>query len=241
MANFHNKLLALKSKVINPANCSSSGSLYQQILNYSQERLDHQTAQFNLGNGQLFTDPFQAADYLLAREYGDTFMFDNTHHQPVFIPPVFRSGEYDKSTNDTTVLDYNIKEQMQKTLANLTQNSPTYWFTSELQTFLHLQNTCYTNEDIIREKEFRKWILNIKIMYLTIDHLKIANLNIASSPANLGTNIFIQHCINKLNTLSPTSLLKTEFQTWKTFFQSLVFRKTKKVFKANIIYTVTPM
>ena len=213
MANFQNKILALKTKIIDPANCSSSGSLYQQILNNSQSRLDHQTAQFNLGNGQLFNDPFQAADYLLAREYGDTFLFDKTQHRPIFIPPVFRSAEYDKTPDDTAVLDYNIKEQMQRTLINLLRVAPTYWFTSELQTFLHLRNTNHPNENIIRENEFRKWILNIKIMYLAIDHLNIANLNLASSTANTSTYIFLQDCINKLNILSPASSLKTEFQS----------------------------
>ena len=83
MAYLQANILNLRPKLINPAKCDPKSSLYQQVLRNSQKSLKEQTNQFNLGNGQLFTDPFQAADYLLAREYGDTFLFDNTQHQPI--------------------------------------------------------------------------------------------------------------------------------------------------------------
>ena len=98
-------LLALKPKDIDPNNCDHNKSITRQILQNSEKRLKDQHSQFNLGNGKTFKDPFKAADYLLEREYGDTFLFDNTHHEPISIPPVWTSEQYNKKSS-TTLLDF---------------------------------------------------------------------------------------------------------------------------------------
>ena len=78
------KVAALKSKMIDPSKCVPKTSLYQQILRNSQTTVDNQNRKFNLGNGQLFTDPILAADQLLQREYADSALFDANKHDPVF-------------------------------------------------------------------------------------------------------------------------------------------------------------
>ena len=67
-SHFQQKIAALKSKIIDPSKCVPQRSLYQQILTNSKKVLNEQNKKFNLGNGQFFNDPIQAADQLLKRE-----------------------------------------------------------------------------------------------------------------------------------------------------------------------------
>ena len=82
-------MAALKPEIIDPTKCVPKTSLYQQILTNSKATADNQNRKFNLGNGQMITDPILAADQLLEREYADSALFDYNRHEPVFIPPVF--------------------------------------------------------------------------------------------------------------------------------------------------------
>ena len=134
------ELLELEPQAINPSNCLPNKSLHQQILKNTQKTLKSQAKQFNLGNGQKFKDPFDAADYLLDREYGDSFLFNPDQHDPLFIPPVWKSNQYEKKDPRVAMLDYKIEEQFTKTLENLITESPNDWFTKELKTFILSQN-----------------------------------------------------------------------------------------------------
>ena len=55
------KVVALKPKMIDPSKCVPQTSIYHQILRNSQATVDNQNRKFNLGNGQLFTDPTRSA------------------------------------------------------------------------------------------------------------------------------------------------------------------------------------
>ena len=189
MNSIQTKLSGLKPLPIDVSKCTQS--LIQQIVNSSQQRLNDQEKQFNLGNGQTFADPFQAADYLLEREYGETSLFMRNRHEPVFIPPVFRSGQYSgKST--VAVLDYNIVAEIKRTLDNLVRNSSDFWFTPELQALV--QNQADPGE--INGKDFTNWTLNIKIMHL-IKRQGATEMTLPSSM--LENKDFIQDCIDKIN------------------------------------------
>ena len=138
LKNIKQKLLGLKPTIIDPTKCTEQKSLYEQIRKSKQARLNHQDRQwFNLGNGQTFNDPITAAEYLLEREYGDSFLFQTDHHDPVFIPSEFMSNQYFK---DSPVLDFDIEEDARKTLENLIQNEPNFWFTKALDDFIKTQN-----------------------------------------------------------------------------------------------------
>ena len=119
MVDIEAKLSSLKPTIIDPYKCTPAKSLYQQILNTANERLKHQEEQwFNLGNGQKFNDPISAAEYLLKREYGDSFLFKEDRHEPVFIPSEFMSCQYVKKSG-VAVLDYrDIKLKFIQTLEN---------------------------------------------------------------------------------------------------------------------------
>ena len=86
MAFIGQRLSLLQPKPIDPSKCNKNKSLYWQILNNSQAISKRQQKQFNLGNSQRFADPIKAAEYLLEREYGETFLFNNTLDEAVFIP-----------------------------------------------------------------------------------------------------------------------------------------------------------
>jgi len=43
----------------------------------NQPRYENNQKKFNLGNGNLFENPLAAAEFLLKREYEDSFLFDH--------------------------------------------------------------------------------------------------------------------------------------------------------------------
>ena len=108
------RLSLLQPKPIDPSKCNENKSLYWQILNNSQTISKRQKKQFNLGNSQTFADPIKAAEYLLTREYGDTFLFNGALHEAIFIPPTFVSNQYTKKST-VAILDYEVKERYRKT------------------------------------------------------------------------------------------------------------------------------
>ena len=92
------ELLTLHPKTIDPSNCTHN-SLYRQIQRTKAARRKHQNEQwFNLGNKQAFNDPIKAAEYLLEREYGDSFLFKPDIHDPIFVPTEFMSKQYVKDS-----------------------------------------------------------------------------------------------------------------------------------------------
>ena len=133
----------LVPRTIDPTKCTSATSIYLQIANLpeSQNRLKHQAKQwFNLGNSQTFNDPIKVSEYLLEREYGESFLFKLNCYEPVFIPSEFMSNQYCKKDN-MAVLDFNkIEQKMRETLANLQFESLDFWFTKELESFLQTQH-----------------------------------------------------------------------------------------------------
>uniref|UniRef100_A0A7M5TQT9 Uncharacterized protein n=1 Tax=Clytia hemisphaerica TaxID=252671 RepID=A0A7M5TQT9_9CNID len=219
------KIKALKSKNIDPSECTQRTSLYHQILINAKSTIDKQNRKFNLGNGQLFTDPIRAADHLLQREYAKSALFDANRHDPIFIPPVFQSHQYAKKDSTVHLLDFdvNILNTLKKSLDNLKKDSPAFWFTGELQAFYDLQLNNSSGNDI-NAREFYNWILNVQIMYLLME--EIGNQPIQSSLRMLcccrqpstndltlpstteDNNTFIQACIQELALISPGSKLE---------------------------------
>ena len=159
-SNIHQRLQNLTPWNIDPNKCTSANSIYQKILAPSEKkrRLDHQDKQFNLGNGQTFNDPIAASEYLLKREYGDTFLYHQSHHEPIFIPGEFISNQYCKKDFPTALLDFEIESHVKRTMNNLKNESPEFWFTTELESFLQTQRIGEINQ-----KQFDNWTLNVKI------------------------------------------------------------------------------
>lgn len=201
--NLQQKVAALKAKSINPAKCSRRTSLYQQILRNSQATVSNQNRKFNLGSGQLFTDPILAADKILIREYADSALFNLNIHDPVFIPPVFKSIQYAKKDSKVHLLDYDVDiKTLKKSLDNLVKNFKDHWFTHEFQAFYYLQQN--SSETEICMKQFSNWILNVKITHLMVKELGTDN-HLSTISDN---DTFIQDCIQKLVLKSPGTALE---------------------------------
>ncbi|XP_066925520.1 uncharacterized protein [Clytia hemisphaerica] len=201
---FQKEIFALKPMSIDPTNCSTQQSLYQQIQKSSQKVLKEQKKKFNLGNGQFFNDPIKVADQLLEREYADSALFDSTLHEAIFIPPLFESDQYAKTDSSVHMLDFEDgkKSSIQKSLDNLKLNNPNHWFTKELQSFHDLQQS--NSSDEINAKEFTNWIRNIKLKYLLIEELGTDQVNLPASTSDNQT--FKQACIQKLTTMQGSQL-----------------------------------
>ena len=80
----------LKPVKIQPKNVDNS--LYEQIKQNTKKVKDNQS-QFNFNVGEEFDDPIDAAEYLLKREYGKTFLFKPGEHEAIFIPTEFVSNQ----------------------------------------------------------------------------------------------------------------------------------------------------
>ncbi|XP_066929108.1 uncharacterized protein [Clytia hemisphaerica] len=222
------KLLGLKPKIIDSSKCTSKKSLHEQILLKSSERLQHQQTVFNLGNGLKFNDPIEAAEYILEREYGDSFLFTEKCKKPLFIPAEFQSNQYFKES-PVSISDFKLEETFQSTLRNLKQHQPGKWLTEELDAFLQTQSTGLANGDDINKLLFEKWILNIKLMYLITEELKVDNLTFQKR-ATSETIDFIQECINQLRQPCPLkNLLSTStLETTKREVKYLVKQNPPK-------------
>ncbi|XP_066927601.1 uncharacterized protein [Clytia hemisphaerica] len=202
MEEIERNLLNLKPKSIDTTKCTPRKSLYEQIMRTSQERLSHQNTQFNMGNGQTFTDPIKAAEYLLEREYGDTFLYGPDSHETIFIPPEFVSNQYSK---ESPVLQDDIEQTLNDTLQNLKVNSPNHWFTKELDAFckIPLIQTADGKHNILNRRQFDNWVLNVKIRYLIMQESKLETLNIPSATSDFKT--FVQACEDFLAKSNPQS------------------------------------
>ncbi|XP_066933649.1 uncharacterized protein [Clytia hemisphaerica] len=173
-------LARLKYRTIDSTKCSPQKSLHQQILSSTHPILGRQTKQFNLGNAKTFEDPLQAADYLLEREYGETFLFNPNKHDPLFIPPVFTGWREDSLLGDDIVHD------ILRTMENLKSEQPNYWFTKELESFLLTQNI--KSNSMLNGIQFEHWTLNVKVMYLILKEIDEIDL-----PPTISDN-FIGEC-----------------------------------------------
>ena len=200
MAYIGKRLSLLQPIPIDPSKCNKNKSLYWQILNNSHVISKRQKKQFDLGNSQTFTDPIKAAEYLLQREYCDTFLFNGALHEAVFIPPIFVSNQYTKKST-VAILDYEVKKNIERLLANLKEHTPEQWLFKELNGFLQSQ------KETIGQDTFQKWIFNVKIMYLVSKELKDCQLNLQPTTSDLNT--FVQSCIKELTLKLPTSPLIT--------------------------------
>ena len=202
MASIAQKLSLLQPKPIDPSKCDPNKSLYWQIIRNNQLASDRQAKQFNLGNSQRFTDPIKAAQYLLQREYGDSSLFNEDVNEAIFIPPTFVSHQYTKNSF-ASILDYEVKKDVNRLLDNLKEHSPEHWLTRELQTFMLTQ----IGLGCIDKKAFDGWRLNLQIMHLVFQELKADKVSLPSTTSDL--NDFIQACINEITSRSPESTLKT--------------------------------
>ncbi|XP_066935003.1 uncharacterized protein [Clytia hemisphaerica] len=215
-------LRKLAPRTIDPTKCTPATSIYQELSKppETQQRLDHQAKQwFNLGNSQTFNDPISAAEYLLEREYGDSFLFKPDCHKPIFIPSKFMSNQYCKKSN-MAVFDFDIEQKIKETLVNLKNESPDFWFTKELDVFLQTQQM----NDEINQKEFNNWILKIKTMHLMLQEVQVENL-----PENLPSTTpadFVKDCLNQLKSSAPTSNLIKCFTSSKHF--KIISREAQK-------------
>lgn len=163
----HEQILELKARLIDTSRFIAQNSIYQQIKKQSAKSLKSQISQFNLGNGKKFQDPIKASEYLLQREYGQTFLFDEKLNQPVFIPPVFTSSQ----SADKAVLDFNVDSSIQQTLVNLKRDQPDFWLTKDIEAFIQLHQDSEGRFKKLDEI-FHPWILNMKLKYLAIHELK---------------------------------------------------------------------
>ena len=135
-------------------------SFSEKIKQNQQDISKGQRKQFNLGNGQLFQDPVKAAEYLLEREYGNSFLFKSDNHDTIFIPPVFISQEYSKKTS-VSVLDYKVKNDIKKSLESLQEELPKYCKTKELEELLEILNENENNW----KSAYDKWVRQMKPIY----------------------------------------------------------------------------
>ncbi|XP_066920237.1 uncharacterized protein [Clytia hemisphaerica] len=191
--NFQQEIFKLKPKIIDPSKCTKQKSLKEQISKNLQQTSQLQSAQFNLGNGQYFHDPITASEFLLEREYGDTFFFKPDCHEPVFIPPVFVSNQFSPKLT-STILDYNIVCKFKEALAN----RPDFWFTKELKRFMaHQSDQNFKDVQEINKVDYENWILNVKIIYLMITELAVDYSFLPSCQMSIDT--FLQKCTEFLN------------------------------------------
>ncbi|XP_066922338.1 uncharacterized protein [Clytia hemisphaerica] len=211
MEQLRRKILSLKPKSIDTTKCTPRKSLYEQIIRTSQKRLSHQITQFNLGNGQVFTDPIQAAEYLLEREYGESFLFQPDNNEAIFIPPEFVSNQYCKQSPN---LDDNIEENVRRSLQNLQEHSPEDWFTKALVDFLQTPMGGAFNEERIDQKAFENWIQNVKVKYLVFQELGKENVTLPET--TLESNTFISDCVKQIKLTKPDSKLLKAFKGKKT-------------------------
>uniref|UniRef100_A0A7M5XCI5 Uncharacterized protein n=2 Tax=Clytia hemisphaerica TaxID=252671 RepID=A0A7M5XCI5_9CNID len=229
--NLTSKIQNLGWQQINPDKCTKDLSLYEQIHKNSCTVQNCQNKQFDLGNGQTFRTPIEAAEYLLEREYGESFLFENDCHEPVFIPQEFTSNQYLKDSS-VAVLDYDITETIRKTLQNLLKGSPNHWFTKALDALIGTQKSQHQHYiQEINQKAFEDWKLNVKIMHLVVKFAEYDKLCLPSTIDEPG--IFIQRCINEINTLPSGSKKPNPLQQLQAILQDF-FGASKKSSKRKI-------
>ena len=109
------------------------------------------------------------------------------------------------------ILDFDkIEQKIKETLMNLKNESPDFWFTKELETFLQTQLNTEINQN-----DFNKWILKIKAMYLMLKEVQPDNL-----PENLPSTTptdYIKDCLKELKANAPMSNLISIFSSAKSF------------------------
>ncbi|XP_066913357.1 uncharacterized protein [Clytia hemisphaerica] len=211
------KVSALKPEPIDDSRCTQQKSLFQQITDTRNsqgvfDRQENQFKKYNLGNGLTMNDPIATADYLLKREYVESFLFDSqNYHKALFIPPVFESNQYHKKLL-VSILDYDVMKDVEKTLGNMLKNSPSHWFTTDFQAFIQMQKffTRTTTLTEINSKEFEQWITKSKIKHLVVKELQ-TDQNLPQMTIDI--DIFIQKCLIELKQQSKNgSNLETFLQ-----------------------------
>ena len=213
MLTLQQKVLNLRPRPLQQRN-HLGRSLQDQILKNHEDILTRQAVQFNLGNGQVFTDPKQAADYLLKREYSDSFLFDPKAKDPIFIPTVFVSKQHQKQ--DVSMLEFDVHQDVLRTLSNLEKHRPSYWLTNELRNFIHSKPT---QIDELCKKSFDEWIFKVQILYLSKFFLKEE-----SFPK---TGEMLQVFVQKLHNASQPQGVNNEFT--RALEEFITARKRQKL------------
>ena len=159
MGDIIEKILELKPKEIDKSKCTPDKSILKCIKD-EEEKMIKKKKQFNLGGGLTTNEPIKAAETLLKREYGDTFLFpdnDQANPEPIFIPPVFTSNQY-KEKKSSSILDYDFQKEIIKTLKNQAKKEDN--FGAECEKFL---KTVKENE--IDKITFEDWVKKTKEEY----------------------------------------------------------------------------
>ena len=150
----------MKLEKIDESKCTPDKSILEYIKREENKLGEKQKQKFNLGGGFKTNEPIKAAETLLKREYGDTFLFpdnDQANHDPIFIPPVFTSNQY-KKKKSSTILDYDFQNEIIKTLKNQAKKEDN--FGAECEKFL---KTVKENE--IDKITFEDWVKKTKEEY----------------------------------------------------------------------------
>lgn len=194
------KIEELSPEDINPSNCTPVTSFNERIIRNAKLTKDRQNLQFNLGNSQQFSDPIQAAEYLLKREYKETFLFQQQRHNAIIIPPVFLSKHYNGKSS-VAVLDYNIVGSLKRLIGNLKDQDPSHWISKELEQFLVRKENIYGDTSLTIEN-FEQWILKVKLLYLTRQILRGIHENDFCQTTNMDVKILTRECLIHMKRLS---------------------------------------
>ena len=118
------------------------------------------TERFDLGNDKEYDDPLKAAEKLLEREYGDTFLFHDEKQEPVFIPPVFTSREHNAPfANVANLNDDTIEKELQKIVSNYATNEEYTWLIEKINIYLESsEKKLHLMQEKIKEDECYKLI-----------------------------------------------------------------------------------
>ncbi|XP_066921938.1 uncharacterized protein [Clytia hemisphaerica] len=219
------KVSALKPEPIDDSRCTQQKSLFQQITDTRNsqgvfDRQENQFKKYNLGNGITMNDPIATSDYLLEREYVESFLFDSqNYHEALFIPPVFKSNQYTKESS-VSILDYDVVKDVKKTLGNMLKNSPRHWFTTDFQAFIQTQKPVSgTTLTEINSKEFDQWITKSKIKHLVVKELQ-TDQNLPQMTIDI--DIFIQESLIELQQQSKNG------SNLETFLQQCIIKLPRK-------------
>ena len=187
----------LQEKLIDKENCIKS---LEEQLKGQNGPTQNQQRQFQLGNGQRRRNPLQAAEILLKREYGDSFLFDKGD-ESIFIPPVFVSKHH--ATHH--IQDEEMLSEIKKHFVQLSDDD---WFKKELKAFFQDQkrkhgipNNTSTISNAIINHDYQDWILRVKIKYLLHEELKNKNEDLRKIPLTMQhqTESFLKTCFERFS------------------------------------------
>ena len=198
---FKEFIQTLKPALLEQGKCTKSfyRQIFQNIEGASDKAEVRQKKQFNLGSSCKLSPPLEAANYLLGRDYKETFLFHasaKSSKEHLFIPDEFVSKLYHK---DVSYLSYDTEKHIRETEKNRSQNQPDDWFTKELTAFL------IKNQDQISQTVYINWITKIKCLYLIRANLpsKASEIPVIDSIHATKLEPFLEKVLNAI----PTEVL----------------------------------